>query len=291
MEENTSENNKTNNTNQSLNRYQIIINSINNAYVIIFKDKIFIISNIIFTIFNTGLYLLFFYGSDFSKNSINGYTHMINLINVIIMVMSITHVSAIIKYRDSYNFVIFAKHNKIINYFIFNIVYWFFIAVLVAFQMFINILVLCLLNYNNMKMLGCLSKYLLSYCVFKTFLFGSFCYLLNDQTYTFLFVLIYVSVYSLNSGLFGISYEQLQYYNPMYYTYNIISVISNDIYEYPMILNGNNTFVPVYDIYEYKNLSNNDIFNYDMYILSIYIGMIVLFYFIGSFIDHNIFLS
>lgn len=286
-------NNNSSNIIENLNvNYQgQIINSINNAFVIFYRDKKFLLSNLIFTIFNAGLYLLFFYGSNFGENSINGYTHMINLINVIITVMSITHVLAIIKYSDSYNFVIFAKHNKIINNFIFNIVYWFFISILLALQMFINILVLCSLNENNILMLSYLSKYLLSYSIFKTYLFGSFCYILNNRTYIFLLVLIYISIYSLNNGLFGISYEQLQYFNPNYYMYNIISVISNDIYDYPMLPNENNTFVPVYDIYGYKNLSDNDIFIYDMYILLIYLSMIFLFYFIGRFIDKNIFLS
>jgi ABC-type multidrug transport system ATPase subunit len=273
------------------NNNQIILNSINNAFATIFRDKIFLLSNIIFTLFDVSVYLLFFFDFDFGEYSINSYTHMINLINTIITVISVTHVLAIIKYADSYNFIIFAKQNKIINYFIFNIVYWFFISILAVLQMFIFILVLCLLSQDNMKMLYCLSKYLLTYTVFKTFLFGAFCYILYDQNFVFLLVLIYITIYSLNTGLFGFSYKPLQYFNPIYYMYNIISVISNDIYDYPMIYDDNNNIVPVYDIFGYKNLSNNEIITYDIYILSIYIGMIFLFYFIGCFNNHNIFLS
>jgi len=191
-------------------------------------------------------------GTDFSDKT-NGY---VILINLFFMYTTTFTGTTIIPYFEIEKMIPMLKYNiriGIINerlFYLFFVVYNFFITTL--YTIFISSVDTYLNSNNNILLNDFLS--LASYTKFlEIYSFIPLLYLTETVNGTMSLWITYAIFQVLNSGIMTTLHPEIKTYSMYYYLINLLSVKAQEVYDYPLLQNGEY----IYSIYGYKTDTTN----------------------------------
>jgi len=203
-------------------------------------------------------------GTDF-QDSVNGYFYLIN--NVYSITVSLISVVAVnlFEYEKLIHFIKYFGNINILNYKFFYIIYsclnW---LTTTTIFILVNAFVISYLSPNNSKIFYHILYVLLFSKFFETLTYSSFIYIFEKINITSSFFGIFVMFQSITSGQSTKQYPELKNYSLFYHLMNILSVKAQEVYNYPLLPNGE----PIYTLYGYsKDISNSYYYVFGFFII------------------------
>ena len=208
------------------------------------------------------LVYLFLNGTDFS-DEINGYYYMSNIMLSFLTGSSSVFTISLFQLELLFPLIKFYGNIRIFNPRLFIFIYMLVQFTLVGLYALIYGIIISLLHKNNLVILGDI-LYVNIYCWFNiSYTFYSLMYIFENVNISFALWVIYGFFMTLNSGMLSSQYPSIMNYSMFYYLLNIISVKAQELYNYPLLTNGEF----VYTIYGYTA----DISHYYYYLLGFFI--------------------
>jgi hypothetical protein len=217
----------------------------------------------LFTFFPLVISFLLLKGTNFGEKD-NGYLYLINNLYSVSSSITGTMIIYLFESEKYINFIKTYSFIKILNdktfYFLYSLITYF-----ITF-LFLILQVTCFsyLDENNTIMFKYM-LYVLSYAKFlEVIFFYSLMYIFENINIANTLWGIYSVIQYLNSGLSTKHYPELKNYSLYYHLLNILSVKAQEVYNYPLLPNGE----PIYTLYGYsKDISNSYYYVFGFFII------------------------
>jgi ABC-type multidrug transport system ATPase subunit len=221
-----------------VNTFQKCFNSVYSIATILIRKTKYVNSVCIIMALFPSLYFIFLQGTSYN-DKLSGHINLTFDILFNVLTQSLISSLTAFEYSKIIPFIKYTSSLQIFNYNTFNLLFFVLTFIFTASLYFIFMsLSSCTLSEDNIKIFPIfLFIILVSRFVYYIFA-GSVIYHIEDINMTNAVINVYEMIQMLNCGLFGLKYNNLKYISIYYYLFNIILVKAQELYDYPLLPNG-----------------------------------------------------